>query len=180
MCQSDNGHPDTADSEDTAGSVDYWRTRFRDAESAVSRLSARLRGRDQRILLLERALARTVALHHALEDSLEQRLEQCTGQLDGVREPEKTGREPADQPDKGVTIRLPHLTRTLSQLFDVMWEHWAQWDPERLPKSSTVARAIDVKMGLKGQATGEASRSAQTFAAALRPDAVNETDGRHH
>jgi hypothetical protein len=78
-----------------------------------------------------------------------------------------------------VTVRLPHLTRTLSQLFDVMWEQWAQWDTVRPPKSSTVARAIDAKLGLKGQATGEASRSAQTFAAALRPDAVNEADGRH-
>ena len=76
-------------------------------------------------------------------------------------------------------VRLPHLTRTLEVLFDVMREHWSEWEPERPPKSSTVARAIDGKLGLKGQANGDASRSAQTFAAALRPDSVNETDGRH-
>jgi len=79
----------------------------------------------------------------------------------------------------GVIVHLPHLTRTLEALFDVMREHWSEWDPERLPKSSTVARAIDQRLGLKGQVNGEASRSAQTFAAALRPDSVNETDGRH-
>lgn len=176
MCQSDDGHPDAADSEVACGSADFWQTRFKDAEVAASRLSARLRGRDQRILLLERALARTVALHHVLEDSLEQRLDQCSGQP----EPAKTGHIPPDRPDRSVIVRLPHMTRALTQLFDVMWEYWAQWDPERPPKSSTVARAIDAKLGLKAQATGEASRSAQTFAAALRPDAVNETDRRHH
>jgi len=179
MCQSGNGHFDAADDKVFAESADYWRTRSRDAEATVSRLAIRLRGRDQRILLLERALARTVALHHALEDSLEQRLEQCTGQIDRVREPDRTGQVSADRPEDGVIVRLPHLTRTLSLLFDVMWEHWAERDPERPPKSSTVARAIDARMGLKGQATGEASRSAQTFAAALRPDYLSDTDGRH-
>ncbi|AIO36820.1 hypothetical protein DM39_4222 [Burkholderia cenocepacia] len=101
-------------------------------------------------------------------------------QLQRDREPDMTDDAPTDPHDKGVIVRLPHLTQTLSQLFDVMWEHWAEWDPERPPKSSTVARAIDARLGLKGQATGEASRSAQTFAAALRPDSVSETDGRHH
>lgn len=180
MCQSDNGQLDTADNEVIAESVDYWRIRFRDAESAVSRLSSRLRGRDQRILLLERALARTVALHHALEDSLEQRLEQCMEQAEHVGESDRSGQPPLDRVGGGVIVRLPHLTRTLSLVIDVMWEYWAKWDPERPPKSATVARAIDARLGLKGQATGEASRSAQTFAAALRPDSVNDTDGRHH
>ncbi|MBN7129799.1 hypothetical protein [Burkholderia multivorans] len=180
MCQSDDGHSDATDSEVACESADYWQTRFKDAEVTVSRLSARLRGRDQRILLLERALARTVALHHALEDSLEQRLERCSMQIQRGREPDMTSHTPTDPPERGVIVRLPHLTRTLSQLFDVMWAHWAEWDPERPPKSSTVARAIDARLGLKGQANGEASRSAQTFAAALRPDSVNDTDGRHH
>lgn len=180
MCQSDDGHPDITDNEVANEAVDDWQTRFKDAEMAVSRLSARLRGRDQRILLLERALARTVALHHVLEDRLERRLERCSMQLQRDREPDMTDDAPTDPHDKGVIVRLPHLTQTLSQLFDVMWEHWAEWDPERPPKSSTVARAIDARLGLKGQATGEASRSAQTFAAALRPDSVSETDGRHH
>lgn len=180
MCQSDNDQLDAANNEVIAESADYWRIRFRDAESAVSRLSSRLRGRDQRILLLERALARTVALHHALEDSLEQRLEHCSEQTGRVGEPDQSGQVSPDRTGSSVIVRLPHFTRTLSLVFDVMWEYWAQWDPERPPKSATVARAIDAKLGLKGQATGEASRSAQTFAAALRPDSVNDTDGRHH
>jgi hypothetical protein len=179
MCQSDDGHLDAVDNEVIAESVDYWRTRSGDAESAVSRLSSRLRGRDQRILLLERALARTVALHHALEDSLEQRLEQCSEQAERIGEPDRSGQVSPDRTGSSVTVRLPHLTRTLSLLFDVMWEYWAQWDPERPPKSATVARAIDAKLGLKGQADGEASRNAQTFAAALRPDSVSDADGRH-
>jgi hypothetical protein len=180
MCHSDDGHLDAVDNEVIAESVDYWRTRSRDAESAVSRLSSRLRGRDQRILLLERALARTVALHHALEDSLEQRLEQCLEQAARADGPDRSEQVSLDQTASGVIVRLPHLTRTLSLVFDVMWEYWANWSPERPPKSATVARAIDAKLGLKGQYTGEASRSAQTFAAALRPDSVNDTDGRHH
>lgn len=84
-----------------------------------------------------------------------------------------------DEAGSCVVVRLPHLTRTLSLLFEAMWEHWAQWDPERPPKSSTVARAIDAKLGLKGQADGEASRNAQSFAAALRPDSLSDADGRH-
>jgi len=180
MCQSENGQLDAASSELLSESVDYWRTRFQDAEVSVSRLASRLRGRDQRILLLERALARTVSLHHALEDSLEQRLEQCLGPDNRVAESGWSGKIPPERSDDGVIVRLPHLTRTLSLLFDVMWEHWGQWDPERPPKSATVARAIDSLLGLKGQSTGEASRSAQTFAAALRPDSVNDADGRHH
>jgi hypothetical protein len=180
MCESDSGHLDAESREIFSESADYWRTRFRDAEAAVFRLSSRLRGRDQRILLLERALARTVSLHHALEDSLEQRLEQYSGTRDQGRELSGGSHTSPGSVDSGVLVRLPHLTRTLSVLVDVMWEHWAQWDPERPPKSSIVARAIDGKLGLRGQATGEASRSAQTFAAALRPDSVSDADGRHH
>ncbi|TCG01470.1 hypothetical protein BZM27_54425, partial [Paraburkholderia steynii] len=64
-------------------------------------------------------------------------------------------------------------------LFEVMQEYWSEWEPDRPPKSP-VARALDDRLGLKGQANGEASRSSQTFAAALRPDSVNESDGRQH
>ncbi|WP_233518792.1 hypothetical protein [Paraburkholderia xenovorans] len=130
-------------------------------------------------MLLERALARTVALHQTLEDSLEQRLEQCMGSFDRAPPSEPSRGTTSGELNGGVTVHLPHLTRTLSLLFDVMREQWTKWDPERPPKSSTVARAIDAKLGLKGQSTGEASRSAQTFAAALRPDSLNDVDGRH-
>lgn len=179
MCQSDAGHPDLPEEPSAFESAEYWRARFENADAHVSRLSARLRGRDQRLLLLERALARTVALHHSLEDSLEQRLEQCLGQLAQGAESTGSSVVPDIPASAGVVVRLPHLSRTLEVLFDVMREYWTQWDLERPPKSSTVARAIDTKLGLKGQSSGEASRSAQTFAAALRPDSVNVADGRH-
>jgi hypothetical protein len=179
MCHSGNGYPHTADSEVLTESVAYWRTRFEDADAVASRLACRLRGRDQRILQLERALARTAALHHALEDSLEQRLEQCSGPPAHAVDPDRLSRVSSDNAGSSVIVRLPHLTRALSLLFEVMWEHWAQWDPERPPKSSTIARAIDVKLGLKGQADGEASRNAQSFAAVLRPDSLGDADGRH-
>ncbi|WP_343672855.1 hypothetical protein [Paraburkholderia heleia] len=179
MCHSGSGDLHTAESEVLTESVAYWRTRFEDAEAHASRLASRLRGRDQRILQLERALARTAALHHALEDSLEKRLEQCSGPLEHTKEPDRSFRIPPDHVSSRVIVRLPHLTRTLSLLFEVMWEHWATWDPERPPKSSTVARAIDTKLGLKGQTDGEASRNAQSFAAALRPDSLSDADGRH-
>lgn len=178
MCHSESSYP-RVDNEVLTESVEYWRTRFENADAIASRLACRLRGRDQRILLLERALARTAALHHALEDSLEQRLEQCSGSSGHAGEPERSAQVPPDNAGSSVTVRLPHLTRTLSLLFEVMWEHWAQWDPERPPKSSTVARAIDAKLGLKAQADGEASRNAQAFAAALRPDSLGDADGRH-
>lgn len=179
MCQSEFDHPGAADSEVFAKSVEYWRTRCEDAEVTVFRLSTRLRGRDQRILLLERALARTATLHHALEDSLEQRLDQCSRSLERATEPDRPVHMSSDRTGSSVIVRLPHVSRTLSLLFEVMWEHWSQWDPDRPPKSSTVARAIDARLGLKAQADGEASRSAQTFAAALRPDSISDSDGRH-
>lgn len=179
MCQSNHECVDAAEYETGTESVEHWIARCSAAEATVTRLAARLRGRDQRILLLERALARTVALHQTLEDSLEQRLEQCMGSFDSARPSEPSRGTTSGELNGGVTVHLPHLTRTLSLLFDVMREQWTKWDPERPPKSSTVARAIDAKLGLKGQSTGEASRSAQTFAAALRPDSLNDADGRH-
>ena len=179
MCRSESDYFHTADGEALTESVEYWRTRFENAQADASRLASRLRGRDQRILLLERALARTAALHHALEDSLEQRLEQCSGPRERAVEPDRSTQVPHDHVGSSVMVRLPHLTRTLSLLFEVMWEHWAQWDPERPPKSSTVARAIDAKLGLKAPPDGEASRNAQSFAAALRTDSLGDADGRH-
>ena len=134
MCQSDNGDLDTAENEVIAESVDYWRTRLRDAESAISRLSSRLRGRDQRILQLERALARTVALHHALEDSLEQRLEQCSEQGERVGEPDRSGQVSPDRTRNGVIMRLPHLTRTLSLIVDVMWRRARRMAARSVPR----------------------------------------------
>jgi hypothetical protein len=157
--------------------LEYWQRHTEELQALIARLTTRLRGRERRIARLELAISRTVVMHHVWASHLERRLERLpftatTGAVDPLAV------EAADE--RGVTVRLPHLTRTLEALFEVMQEYWSEWEPDRPPKSSTVARAIDERLGLKGQSNGEASRSSQTFAAALRPDSVNESDGRHH
>jgi hypothetical protein len=181
MFESSEGHPPVAEREsmELAESADYWRHRSEKVEARMLRLLTRLRYREQRILLLEKALIRTVALHHELEEHLERRLDQSADTEAARERTEHQNTAGTGQPNAGVLVHLPHLTRTLAALFEIMREHWSDWDPERPPKSSVVARAIDMKLGLKGQASGEASRNAQTFAAALRPDSANETDARH-
>lgn len=177
MCESTNDNQDPAFHEsDAQHELENSRRRAEESRALIGRLTTRLRARDRRIQLLELAIARSAVMHHVWSSHLERKLErQPVADTNGSAE--KPGVAPAHE--SGVIVHLPHLTRTLEALVDVMREHWSEWDPERPPKSSTVARAIDQRLGLKGQANGEASRSAQTFAAALRPDSVNDTDGRH-
>jgi hypothetical protein len=181
----DSAAPDFRSADNEAGAED-WHRQTTEFKALIARLTDRLRKRERRIALLETALSRTVLMHHVWASHLERKLERSSGA--GARvEADKQG--PSDgaissasssgTASQGVVVRLPHLTRTLEALFDVMREHWSDCDPDHPPKSSTVARAIDEKLGLKPQANGEASRSAQTFAAALRPDSLSETDGRH-
>ena len=177
MCESTNDNQDPAFHEtDAQHELENSRRRAEESHALIGRLTTRLRARDRRIQLLELAIARSAVMHHVWSSHLERKLERSPV-ADTSGSAEKPVVDPAH--GSGVIVHLPHLTRTLEALFDVMREHWSEWDPERLPKSSTVARAIDQRLGLKGQVNGEASRSAQTFAAALRPDSVNETDGRH-
>lgn len=157
--------------------LEYWRRHSEELQTLIARLTTRLRGRERRIARLELAISRTVVMHHVWASHLERRLELL--HFTATTVVDDTPAVDATQ-EHGVTVRLPHLTRTLQALFEVMQEYWSEWDPDRPPKSSTVARALDERLGLKGQANGEASRSAQTFAAALRPDSVNDSDGRHH
>jgi hypothetical protein len=56
-----------------------------------------------------------------------------------------------------VIVRLPYLTTILSVLFDAMHVFWGDCDDGRLPKSSTVAHAIDERLGLR---TGKRRRFA--------------------
>jgi len=177
MCESNENNPgQTLDKSDAQYELEHWQGRAKELQALIARLAARLRGRDRRIQLLELAIARTAVMHHVWTSHLERKLERVP-----MADVGGSAGKPfvAQAHENRAMVHLPHLTRTLEALFDVMREHWSEWDPERPPKSSTVARAIDEKLGLKGQANGEASRSAQTFAAALRPDSVNETDGRH-
>jgi hypothetical protein len=77
-------------------------------------------------------------------------------------------------------VKLPYVTSILSVLFDAMRTFWADCDHEHPPKSATVALAIDERLGLSSQQSGEASRSGQAYASAIRPDWVKEADNRHH
>ena len=98
--------------------------------------------------------------------------------LDGLTErPQKPGDHP---PEKGVVVSLPYLTSTLSVLFDAVCTFWPHYDDGRLPKSATVAHAIDERLGLKSQQNGEVSHSGQAYASAIRPDCLKEADNRHH
>ncbi|WP_175035441.1 hypothetical protein [Burkholderia lata] len=185
MAESTDDRPGAISREaDAQLSLDYWRRRTEESKALIARLNDRLRKRDHRIELLELALARTALMHHVWASHLERRLERSSafnadGQFNVAVQSDGSAARAADDPGRGVIVHLPHLTRTLEALFDVMREYWSEWDPDRPPKSSTVARAIDEKLGLKAQTNGEASRNAQTFAASLRPDSVSESDGRH-
>ena len=163
---------------DSSFDVKYWRQCAEASQASVQRLMVRLRGREKRIQILERALARTAVMHHLWALHLERRLDRTTA-ISSVGKPRDASVSSKSDGD-GVVVKLPHMNATLASLIEVMWSYWSHWDPERPPKSSVVARAIDDRLGWKCQANGEASRSAQTFAAALRPDSINETDGRHH
>jgi hypothetical protein len=173
-CGASGSQPAAASRDD-----EYLRESEGEREADVRRLTERLKGRDLQIEMLERVLVRTVVMHQVWAAHLERRLERKPSSVATIRPHSPVAQKENEQGENGPTVRLPHMSRTLAALFDVMWTYWSAWDPERPPKSSTVARAIDEKLGLKGQANGEASRSAQTFAAALRPDSVNEADGRH-
>lgn len=152
MSESTDNHSDSTRQEDAVeSSVEYWRQQAEASQAAIARLATRLRGRDRRIELLELAIARTVVMHHVWAGHLERKLERSP-----VPAPTTQSRQPPaeSEQENGVIVRLPHLTRTLEALFDVMRKHWSQWDPERPPKSSTVARAIDEKLGLVARQSG--------------------------
>jgi isopropylmalate/homocitrate/citramalate synthase len=177
MFEATDNHLDPATREASAQiAPDYWRRQAEVSQATIARLSTRIRQRDHRIELLEMAITRTVVMNQVWAAHLERKLDRLPTRVITVQ-PQQF--HVASERGRGVMVNLPHMTRTLEAIFEVMHEHWVEWDPERPPKSSTIARAIDEKLGLKGQTNGEASRSAQTFAAALRPDAINEVDGRH-
>ncbi len=79
----------------------------------------------------------------------------------------------------GLTITLPHTTKTLNALFEVMCANWTSYDERYPPKSTIIAAELDKKMGWQSQRDGGPSRSAQTLAAAIRPDNLSEADLRN-
>ncbi|WP_133660609.1 hypothetical protein [Paraburkholderia sp. BL10I2N1] len=156
-----------------------WHRRAEQAERSVRDLTERLKGRDQQIAALQKAIGRLLARHDVDEERLEREIESLRAMLADARYAgERVGAAPTASAQR-VAVQLPYLTSTLSGLFEVMHMFSGHYDDGRPPKSTTVAHAIDERLGLKGQASGEASRSAQTLAAAIRPDAIREAAGRH-
>ncbi len=161
--------------------------RVQRAETEVSRLENQLKSKERQIAELQIALAHSAARQYAAEDRLERELEsvRATASSAGLAD-SSTGlvnhssgggqRDPAG----GVIIHLPYVTAVLSALFDAMYVFWKDYDMDRPPKSSTVARAIDERLDFKAQSNGEASRSGQAYASAIRPDCIKEADNRHH
>ena len=161
--------------------------RVQRAEAEVSRLESRLKYQERQLTELQMALANSAARQYAAEDRLER-------ELQSVRVSTFTA-EPVDcltgalnhswcegrrDPQGGVIIYLPFVTAVLSALFDAMYVFWKDYDPGNPPKSSTVARAIDERLRFTAQSNGEASRSGQAYASAIRPDCIKEADNRHH
>jgi len=153
---------------------------LRQAEKEVHRLRRLIELKDRQICELRKALAHTATVHFSLEDRLQRELDTLRVMMpdDG---PQMQCRPPGvDEPGRGTVVRLPYMTKTLSVLFDAMYAFWADCDDAKAPKSTTVAHAIDQRLGLSSQMNGEASRSGQAYASAIRPDWVKDADNRHH
>lgn len=149
------------------------------AEADVRRLTERLRGKDRKLAEVRNAFLRTIALHHAIEERQEEELES----LRAIAPAWKTCRCVSDGPPEhsdGITVHLPFITEILSVMFDVMHTFWSGYDENNPPKSSVVAHALDERLNLRSQPDGEASRSGQTYASAIRPDWLKDADSRHN
>ncbi|CAM2197839.1 conserved protein of unknown function [Paraburkholderia kururiensis] len=156
------------------------RRRLQRMELEIRRLARCIELKDQKLCELRSALANSATVHYRAEERLQCELD--TLRINAPAEMvQRAGSQSDDgSPEYGVMVRLPYMTMILSVLFDAMRVFWADCDHHHLPKSSTVARAIDERLGLGGQANGEASRTGQAYASAIRPDWVKEADNRHH
>lgn len=156
-----------------------WQRRAQHAERVIHRLSERLKSRDKEIVRLRNALVDTASLFQEAKAKLEQDLESAD-----------TGRYTTTvvslfdaKPSPGLAetvVRLPYITTTLIALFEMMSTFYADFDNQHPPKSIEVARAIDRKLNYRGQSGNEPSRTGQTYAAAIRPEWIRESDRRHH
>jgi hypothetical protein len=154
--------------------------RLQRAEAEVRRLNSWAEVKERQLCELRRALACLPMVHASFEDCRQQDV----GSPRIVKPVEafqaQWTQSSSDQPGPGVVVRLPYVTATLAVLFDAMYTFWADCDHDRPPKSLIVAQAIDERLGFNSQLNGEASRSAQAYASAIRPDWVKEADNRHH
>jgi hypothetical protein len=150
------------------------------AEAEVCRLARHLESKEQQIAKLRMVLAHSVAVHCSIEERLERELESLRLMVSPEGDDGKARHDRPTGSGNDVVVHLPYVTSVLSVLFDAMHTFWADCDPDHLPKSSTVARAIDERLHLSAQPNGEASRSGQAYASAIRPDWVKAADNRHH
>jgi hypothetical protein len=153
----------------------------RHTDENVQRLMARIAGKDHQIASLEQTVD---GLHQLTQELLlsNARLESENDALRArIAELESGGRSCGCPRDVGggVIVVLPHMTPTFEIIFEVYREYWPPRDPRRPPKSTNVAHAIDALLGWKPHRNGSPSRSAQAFAAAMRPDELAATDGRN-
>jgi len=154
--------------------------RLQRAEAEVRRLRRCMEMKDRQLCELRKALAHSATVHYSFEDRLQRELDslRIMMPLNGLEE--HSGMAASDWSEEGIVVRLPYMTSVLSVLFDAMCSFWVGYDRDRPPKSATVAHAIDERLGLSSQQNGEASRSGQAYASAIRPDWVKEADNRRH
>jgi len=72
-----------------------------------------------------------------------------------------------------IQVDLPHMTKRLNIVFDIMRENWQDYDPERVPKQTNIALQINKALGFI-----DGSREGKTIAALIRPDEIRDTDSR--
>jgi hypothetical protein len=153
--------------------------RLQRAEAEVGRLTRCIEMKDRQLCDLRKALAHSATVHYSFEDRLQRELESLRIMIPANEFKPHCVRPVGTRPEEGVVVRLPYMTSILSVLFDAMCTFWMQCDRDHPPKSATVAHAIDERLGLSSQQNGEASRSGQAYASAIRPDWVKEADNRH-
>lgn len=154
--------------------------RLQRAEAEVRRLTRCLEVKDRQLCELRNALAHSATVHYSVEDRLQRELDSLRIMMADEAFEAQCHQSSADRTERGIVVRLPYVTSILSVLFDAMCMFWGNFDRDHSPKSMTVARAIDERLGLSSQPNGEASRSGQAYASAIRPDRVKEADNRHH
>ncbi|MDR3386119.1 MAG: hypothetical protein P4L92_03635 [Rudaea sp.] len=154
--------------------------RLQRAEAEVRRLTRCMEMKDRQLCQLRKALAHSATVHYSFEDRLQRELDSLRIMMPVNGFQEHCGKFASDQPEEGMVVKLPYITSILSVLFDAMCTFWADGDHDHPPKSATVAHAIDERLGLSSQQNGEASRSGQAYASAIRPDWMKEADNRHH
>lgn len=154
--------------------------RLQQAEAEVRRLNKWVELKDRQLCELRKALAHSATIHYSVEDRLQRELDSLRIMMPVEKLHTHRHRSDSDRTEPAIVVTLPFVTSTLSVLFDAMRTFWADCDRDHPPKSTTVAHAIDERLGLSSQANGEASRSGQAYASAIRPDWVKEADNRHH